>query len=123
MNDLCFSRCFYSHRGNKIYTQVVVADTECKKCKCLIEAGRERKRETVALARNSRMHREGNGVEEKMVRISLVETGKATETACTNTHPKVHGTLEMMSSLLKKNHSGEDANTQVEENKNHSEFC
>ena len=61
---------------------------------------RERKRETVALARNSRMHREGNGVEEKMVRISLVETGKATETACTNTHPKVQGTLEMMSSIL-----------------------
>ena len=91
---------------------------------------RERKRETVALARNSRMHREGNGVEEKMVRISLVETGKATETACTNTHPKVQGTLEMMSSILsvlllkkKKIHSGEDVNTQVEENKNHSEFC
>lgn len=41
INDLCFSRCFYSHRGNKTYTQAVVTGAECKTYKCHLEAGRE----------------------------------------------------------------------------------
>lgn len=78
---------------------------------------RERWGELGALAGPSGVHPEGNGDEENMGRIYLVETGKAPEGACVDTHRRVQGTLEVTSSLLSillfflKIHSGEDADT------------